>query len=72
MNWESSDPRESVSKHSFIAICVDGMIFGGKVETDHGYSVFLHPNHLERRIINPDDNWPEGWRWVFVPSTSWR
>lgn len=70
--WRTDDPRDHVYKRATIAICVDRCIFGGDVETKHGWSIFFHHNHLERRGIYADDEWPTGWRWVFVPSTAWK
>ena len=67
--WYEGDPREAVEKRGIIAICVDQKVFGGRVETKHSWSVFLHPNHLDRNMIGPEDSWPMGWRWVQVPNT---
>jgi hypothetical protein len=65
--WRRDDPRVAVDARAEIAICVDGSVFGGRVEAEYGYRVDLHPNHLDRDTIGHDDTWPKGWRWVFLP-----
>jgi hypothetical protein len=68
--WRGGDPREIIGKRSTIAICVDGLVFGGDVETKHGWSIQLHTDRYEGGFIGAHDNWPRGWRWVFVPNTT--
>ena len=69
--WSDEDPREVLSecKQATIAICVDGCIFGGRVELKYGWYIHYHFNHLSKTGISADDAWPKGWRWIRVPST---
>ena len=70
LDWRKGDPRDAnpmAASRTHIAILVDQRIFGGMLEVDHSWSIFLHPNHLERQFIGPDDPWPMGWRWYPVP-----
>jgi hypothetical protein len=70
--WSIDDPREAAFSASHIAICVDGRIFGGWVETKHGWCVWLNNCHHSHDFINADAAWPRGWRWVRVPPTGWK
>ena len=65
MTWKRTDPREEVFRGP-IAIVEGGNMFGGYVETDHGYYVSLDHNRLDRRSVGENDKWP-GWLWITVP-----
>ena len=72
MEWQITDPREYFGKRGVIAICVDRQVFGARVETKHGWSISFHTNHLEKHGIYANDKWPQGWRWISIPSTRWK
>lgn len=69
--WRRTDPREAVDKRAFIAILVDDQLVGGDVQCKDVYYVMLDRKMGDISIIGAGDNWPEGWRWTFLPTPTW-
>ena len=78
MEWSNQDLRELVNKRAKIVILkpsygwnniVKPEQFIAEVETKHSWSVHIQTIYIDQKsLIDIDDDWPQEWQWIFIPS----
>lgn len=68
MQWSKEDPREHTTNGFIVVVAHNDEVMLAKVETKHGYCVFLYPRLPKdfRLLVAEDESWP-GWFWVNAP-----